>query len=267
MDIAPHGAIHDYVGAGNDQTGNLKFNNPITGQVSNTGLMGWVPTAGFDPVFWTHHSNIDRLWQQWTNSTNGQPVTLEDLNSVNWEYVFFDENGKKVKYTNEEVIKIIYNLDYDYDDCKLQEKEYRVKTFKPMTAITHKPVEKIDKSLEKISIGTSVQSLKGRIVEMTVSYTTKPKGIYEVYINGDNTPNASDDEFLGFMTFFGTDHKTQGKTCLKGCCGELTSGRFTQTFRWEITDNTSINQNLKIHIFKPNGKANSDIIIEKIKIN
>ncbi len=69
------------------------------------------------------------------------------------------------------------------------------------------------------------------------------------------------------MTFFGTDHKSQGKTCLKGCCGELTSGRFTQTFRWEITDNTSMNQSLNLHIFKSNGKVNSDIIIEKVKIN
>ena len=87
MDIAPHGAIHDYVGLGNDTTGLLRFNNSITGSVTPFGLMGWVPTAAFDPIFWTHHANVDRLWQQWTNSTNGQPVTLEDLNSADWKYV------------------------------------------------------------------------------------------------------------------------------------------------------------------------------------
>jgi hypothetical protein len=267
MDIAPHGAIHDYVGAGNDVSGQLKFNNQITGTITSTGLMGWVPTAAFDPIFWTHHANVDRLWQQWTNSVNGQPVTIADLNSTNWKYVFFDENGKKVVYTNEEIIKIIYNLDYDYDDCKVQGKEYRVQTFRPMTTLTTKLSEKIDRNLEIVSIGNSLINLKGRVVEVTISYTVRPKGIYEVYINGDNTLHPSDDEFLGFMTFFGTDHKAQGKTCLKGCCGELTSGRFTQTFRWEITDNTSMNQSLNLHIFKSNGKVNSDIIIEKVKIN
>ena len=106
MNAAPHGAMHDYIGAGNDTTGTLQFNNPITNSVSNTGLMGWVPTAGFDPIFWMHHSNIDRLWQQWTNSRNGKMITIEELKSAPWHYVFFDENGKKVEYTPEEIIKI-----------------------------------------------------------------------------------------------------------------------------------------------------------------
>jgi tyrosinase len=29
------------------------------------GLMSSVPTAAFDPIFWVHHCNIDRLWSQW----------------------------------------------------------------------------------------------------------------------------------------------------------------------------------------------------------
>jgi len=82
INAAPHGAMHDYIGAGNDTSGTLKFNNPITGTITNTGIMGWVPTAGFDPIFWMHHSNIDRLWQQWTNSRNGQMITIEELKSA-----------------------------------------------------------------------------------------------------------------------------------------------------------------------------------------
>lgn len=264
MDIAPHGAIHDYVGAGNDTTGLLKFNNKITGNVTSTGLMGWVPTAAFDPVFWTHHANVDRLWQQWTNSENGQPVTLEDLNSADWQYVFFDENGKKVTYTNEEVIKIIYSLDYEYDDCEVKPKEVKPNVVKSNKPLTIKSGEIVDNSIEKIKIENST-NLKGRVVELTISYTTKPKGIWEIYINPDNTLHPSDEEFLGFMTFFGTDHKAQGNTCLKGCCGELTgNGRLKQTFRWEVTDDTGKNPTL--HIFKPSGKTNSDIIIESITI-
>jgi hypothetical protein len=265
MDIAPHGAIHDYVGLGNDTTGLLRFNNSITGSVTPFGLMGWVPTAAFDPIFWTHHANVDRLWQQWTNSTNGQPVTLEDLNSADWKYVFFDENGKKVTYTNEEVIKIIYNLDYEYDDCDVKPKEFKQKPVKSSRLLTIEPSEEIDESLEKISLSKFPNNLNGRVVELTISYTSKPRGIWEVYINPDNTLHPSDEEFLGFMTFFGTDHKSQGNVCLKGCCGELTnSGRVKQTFRWEVTDDTGSNPTL--HVFKPNGKVNSDIIIESITI-
>jgi len=29
------------------------------------GSMGRVVTAGFDPIFWAHHTNIDRLWRIW----------------------------------------------------------------------------------------------------------------------------------------------------------------------------------------------------------
>ena len=29
------------------------------------GSMGQIPVAGFDPVFWAHHSMIDRLWYLW----------------------------------------------------------------------------------------------------------------------------------------------------------------------------------------------------------
>ncbi|KAK6542056.1 hypothetical protein TWF694_007828 [Orbilia ellipsospora] len=44
----------------------------------NNGHMGWVPYAAFDPIFWLHHTNIDRLFALWQGinptsySINGQ---------------------------------------------------------------------------------------------------------------------------------------------------------------------------------------------------
>ena len=35
------------------------------------GDMGSVPYAGFDPIFWLHHANVDRLWAQWQASHPG----------------------------------------------------------------------------------------------------------------------------------------------------------------------------------------------------
>jgi hypothetical protein len=39
----------------------------IGGVINNehNGLMADVPTAAFDPAFWVHHANIDRLWSKW----------------------------------------------------------------------------------------------------------------------------------------------------------------------------------------------------------
>ncbi len=270
IDAAPHGAMHDYCGAGNDTTGLLKFNNPITGSITSTGLMGWVPTAAFDPIFWTHHSNIDRLWQQWTNSENGQPVTLEDLNSFKWNYVFFDENGKKVTYTNEEIIKIIYNLDYDFDDTKVQPKEYKPEPVQIIKPLAFSPKHSIKSHNTKFKLGTGFHGVpKGKTVTLTVSFLTKPKGVYEVYLNvpeGDVLyPHHKN--FLGFMTFFGSDHKAQGNTCLRGCCGELTeSGRYKLEFNYEVTSSVSAGD-LFISIYKANKLVHNDLVVESVTVH
>jgi hypothetical protein len=55
IETRPHGDIHMVVGG------------YITGIDSN-GAMSDIPTAAFDPVFWAHHANIDRLWTQWASS-------------------------------------------------------------------------------------------------------------------------------------------------------------------------------------------------------
>ena len=37
------------------------------------GAMSSVPTAGYDPMFCSHHAMIDRLWYLWQLSPNGAP--------------------------------------------------------------------------------------------------------------------------------------------------------------------------------------------------
>lgn len=271
INAAPHGAMHDYIGAGNDTSGTQQFNNGITGTITNTGLMGWVPTAAFDPIFWTHHSNIDRIWQQWTNSPNGVSVTLEQLKAVEWPYVFFDENGEKVEYTVEQAWEIMFNLDYDFDDTPIKSKEPKLlatENKKPLS-IESKPKSNVSSkltNLTKIETPlTSTGSKNGVRVVMTVSFTKLPKGVYEVYYNlsDGETPQTNGKNFAGFMTFFGADHKTQGESCLKGCCRKLNrDGRPEVTFEYEIPQSAEYN----FSIYKHNGKHVGDLVIEKIEI-
>jgi hypothetical protein len=44
------------------------------------GDMSSVPTAGYDPIFYLHHANIDRLWAQWQQANPGAlPATEASL--------------------------------------------------------------------------------------------------------------------------------------------------------------------------------------------
>ncbi|MFD6951612.1 hypothetical protein A6A08_17150 [Nocardiopsis sp. TSRI0078] len=53
------------------EIGRVGFSRALEGSphdlvhVSTGGLMGAVPTAAGDPVFWLHHANIDRFWTAW----------------------------------------------------------------------------------------------------------------------------------------------------------------------------------------------------------
>ena len=51
LEQRPHNDIHIAVGG-------------AIGTVN--GAMADIPTAAFDPVFWVHHANVDRLWAEWS---------------------------------------------------------------------------------------------------------------------------------------------------------------------------------------------------------
>jgi Common central domain of tyrosinase/Protein of unknown function (DUF_B2219) len=75
----PHNLIHVAVGG-------------LIGEVG--GAMGEVTTAAFDPIFWPHHSNIDRLWVRWSCQ---QGRTWGTLPPAEWfeerPWFFPDANG------------------------------------------------------------------------------------------------------------------------------------------------------------------------------
>jgi hypothetical protein len=79
----PHNDLHVAVGG-------------VVGSAS--GAMADVPTAAFDPVFWIHHANIDRLWRQWAASPGKAwgPLPPEEwFDEAPW--VFIDADGSEVR--------------------------------------------------------------------------------------------------------------------------------------------------------------------------
>ena len=69
LEGTPHGPVHGWVG----------------------GDMGAFSTAGKDPVFFAHHSNIDKLWSDW-HRLDSQHMDPTDPAFLNLTFTFFDEN-------------------------------------------------------------------------------------------------------------------------------------------------------------------------------
>lgn len=122
-------------------TGKLESNPHNIGHVEigsentdhQSGLMSVPNTAALDPIFYYHHSNIDRLWNSWNKMKNKNPVAENWLNGPasmgdrifimpypnNWEYAPKDVNdvnqvnvqGENYSYNYDNLTKIFKNME------------------------------------------------------------------------------------------------------------------------------------------------------------
>ena len=76
LEGTPHGAVHCGI---------------VTGGCPN-GLMGSVPVAALDPIFYAHHANIDRLYECWLK-VNPSSRLPNDPGQLNTTFTFVDSDG------------------------------------------------------------------------------------------------------------------------------------------------------------------------------
>lgn len=93
LEVLPHNAIHVQVG----------------------GLMQNPRTAAQDPIFYLHHSNIDRLWVNWLARGGGR-ANPTDSAFLNATFSLFNENGVRVTHRVRDFIGSTTTLGYYYDD-------------------------------------------------------------------------------------------------------------------------------------------------------
>ena len=90
----------------------------------NSGLMIPTGSAAFDPVFWIHHSFIDKIWSAYNKTDNAFYAFEYEFDQTPWNYVFLkpSRDGSLSKDVvsswggnSRNVISKIYNPDYSYD--------------------------------------------------------------------------------------------------------------------------------------------------------
>jgi len=78
LEQTPHGSVHCATGVAS----------------CPSGYMGYVPTAGNDPIFYSHHANIDRLYECWLKVN--QAARLPTGSTLTASFSFIDGAGNLV---------------------------------------------------------------------------------------------------------------------------------------------------------------------------
>ncbi|XP_021906253.1 polyphenol oxidase, chloroplastic-like [Carica papaya] len=102
IERSPHNNLHNWTGDRNQPNGEN---------------MGTFYSAGRDPIFFAHHSNVDRMWAIWKN-LGGKRKDLIDPDYLNSAFVFYDENSNLVRVKVKDCLET-KNLGYVYQDVDL----------------------------------------------------------------------------------------------------------------------------------------------------
>jgi tyrosinase len=94
LEQTPHNDVHSLVG----------------------GWMGNVFQAAQDPLFWLHHTNIDRLWAVWNSTGHVDPKAPK---WTGHKFKFFDTERRLIEKECGAVVNTVTDLNYTYD--KLQD--------------------------------------------------------------------------------------------------------------------------------------------------
>ncbi|KAK9056868.1 hypothetical protein SSX86_024232 [Deinandra increscens subsp. villosa] len=68
--------------------------------------MGNFYSAGYDPVFYIHHANVDRMWKLWKELGIPGHVEPTEPDWLNASFVFYDENEDLVRVYNKDSVNL-----------------------------------------------------------------------------------------------------------------------------------------------------------------
>ena len=92
LENSPHNLVHTWIG----------------------GFMGTLDKAALDPVFWMHHANLDRLWEEWLKQGGGRANPTGGV-FLDTNFTFYDVGGNAVVMRGSQILDTVGDLDYRYE--------------------------------------------------------------------------------------------------------------------------------------------------------
>jgi hypothetical protein len=210
LEGTPHNVMHTTIGG------------PPSGQCQAS-FMSDPFCAALDPIFWLHHSNIDRLWNNWLASGGGRANPSEAA-WLTQSFVFHDETGTQVSLTGADVVDSAAQLGYVYDDAPFP---IRMPAMAPMppppseppelVAATEEPLELTgDRVTASLTVPSGTEGLleraaqePGRVLVQVedIEAERDPGVAYAVYLDAPGAPGGPDRErrHVGNISLFGIE--------------------------------------------------------------
>ncbi|EEF43227.1 Polyphenol oxidase, chloroplast precursor, putative [Ricinus communis] len=118
----PHGPVH--VWCGDNTQPNLED-------------MGNFYSAARDPIFFAHHSNVDRMWTIWKTLGGNKRTEFTDPDWLDAEFIFYDENANPVRVKVRDCIDT-KKLGYIYQDVDIPWLKSRPKSRRLIKKVANK---------------------------------------------------------------------------------------------------------------------------------
>jgi Common central domain of tyrosinase/Polyphenol oxidase middle domain len=167
----PHGAVHCAL---------------VTGSCPN-GLMGSVPVSALDPVFYAHHTNIDRLYECWLKVN--EPARLpNDPNHLNMQFSFIDADGSTKTRKVSDMLRLS-QLGYSYaagGGCPAaalvaETEGAKMNNASPAAAASERPIASVGATRLKPGVTTVPMALSPAAAE-SLSATAAPTAAGQVLL-------------------------------------------------------------------------------------
>ncbi|MFL6845944.1 MAG: tyrosinase family protein [Allosphingosinicella sp.] len=191
--------------------------------IAVSGNMHDVVTAAQDPIFWAHHSQVDRLWNLWLAQGGGRSSPVGNSTWRNTTYTFFDECCQPVSLKGCDVVRAAKQLSYSYEGEPPQVNQYCPRIFNPKlldVLILAKARQAVVLAARPVRVPLLVEGGK-RLAEIArsrdgnlalriagIEAERQPDVSWEVHV-GPKGFTPSTQNFVGMFALFGAGLKTR----------------------------------------------------------
>jgi len=234
----------------------LRPHNGIHAAIGTPEGMGGTPLAARDPIFWMHHTAVDRLWESWRQPRADGTSARDPVEPASWRarsFAFADAQGNRIEMTAEDVLRASTRLNYRYDRLlpvtvsagmaivadrdDEQPVAAQLSASSGAAVVLSKKDQRVTLDLQpsattSTSLNFDLNPDASYYLVINVEVSQAPGALYEVYVSAPSAPGVAQTQELKVDTFslFAVNHNRAG-----GGHSASGGGPFKDQWRADVT--------------------------------